>query len=140
MRPHFLQKKTESPAASSRTAYPSPPAKAEVSLTPSLVLSPQSLMALRGPRLPTHSNERKDGTGVIVAQKGHRTASGHSGPWNTDLLPCTRVYCRQFAACCTVYRAPSSRRSCSASDSEAETTAAALRTIEVLLAGDTVFF
>ena len=40
----------------------------------------------------------------------------------------------------TVYRASSSRRSCSASDSEAETTAAALGTSKVLLAGDTVFF
>ena len=52
MRPHFLQKKTESPAASSRTAYPSPPAKAEVSLTPSLVLPPHSPTALRGPACP----------------------------------------------------------------------------------------
>ena len=72
-------------ASSSRTAYPSPPAKAEVSLTPSLVLPPQSPAALRGPRLPTHSNERRDDAGVIVHKKGHRPTLCHSELWNTDL-------------------------------------------------------
>ena len=117
MRPHFLQKKTVSPAASSRTVYPSPPAKAEVSLTPSLVLSPQSLMALWGPRLPIHSNERRDGVQVIVHKRDIALRSIFPDHGMTG----------HGAMTTTGHRASSPRRSCSASDSEAETTAAVQR-------------